>query len=169
MAEFTRALNKTELVPTRSTLESSPKSKNATKAPDWKKAKIVGPDFGDLHALAPGTQDGLARNAIGVLMPPGARNRGFAPAGVDGTAGSAVGTTAKNPASVGRPDIGRQISGPAFAVSPKANVPPVNAMNHSVLNGTSIGHPGSGTGVIGGVAKNVAGVINGSSFRPKHF
>lgn len=147
----------------------SPKSKNATKGPDWKKAKIVGPDFGDLHALAPGTQDGLARNAIGVLMPPGARNRGFAPAGVDGTAGSAVGTTAKNPASVGRPDIGRQISGPAFAVSPKANVPPVNAMNHSVLNGTSIGHPGSGTGVIGGVAKNVAGVINGSSFRPKHF
>jgi hypothetical protein len=38
-------------------------------------------------------------------------------------------------------------------------------VNHSILNGTSIAHAGSATGIIGGAVKNAVGVINGTSFR----
>jgi hypothetical protein len=35
------------------------------------------------------------------------------------------------------------------------------------INRTAMGHPPSGTGVIGGPAK-VAGVLNDTAFRPRH-
>ena len=40
--------------------------------------------------------------------------------------------------------------------------------NRSMINGTGMGRPGSGTGAIGGAKRHVAGVINGTSFRPRH-
>ena len=36
------------------------------------------------------------------------------------------------------------------------------------INGTGMIRPGAGTGAAGGTAKITAGVISGSSFRPKH-
>jgi hypothetical protein len=41
-------------------------------------------------------------------------------------------------------------------------------MNHSVISGRDMIRPGLGAGAIGGPAKNVAGVISGNSFRPRH-
>jgi hypothetical protein len=166
-------------IDTRITVQSPSKSESAIKAHDWNKAKIAVPsgNFRDHHRTSsPGMKDGGERNAIGVLMPPreaakgpDAGGRGFAPAAVDGTARSTADAAPKNLTSLGRPDTGRQISSPAPTVSTKANAPPVNAaLNHSVLTGTGIGHPGSGTGMIGGAGKYAPGGINGSSFRPKH-
>jgi hypothetical protein len=166
-------------IDTRITVPGPSKSESAIKARDWNKAKIAVPsgNFRD-RTSSPGMKDGVVRNAIGVLMPPRAATkepdadgRGFTPAAVDGTARSIAGAALKNLASVGRPDTGRQISSPAPTVSTKANAnaPPVNTeLNHSVLTGTGIGHPGSGTGMIGGAGKYAAGVISGTSFRPKH-
>jgi hypothetical protein len=160
------------------TVQGPSKSESAIKAHDWNKAKIAVPsgNFSEQRRTSsPGMKDGGTRNAIGVLMPPREAAKGpdaggrFAPAAVDGTARSTGGAALKNLGSVGRPDTGRQISSPAPTVSTKANAPPVNTeMNHSVLNGTGIGHPGSGTGMIGGAAKYATGGINGTSFRPKH-
>jgi hypothetical protein len=165
-------------IDTRITVQGASKSESAIKAHDWNKAKITVPS-GNFHdhrrTSSPSMKDGVARNAIGVHMPPretakglDAGGRWFA-AAVDGTARSTADAALKNLASVGRPDTGRQISSPAPTVSTKANAPPVNAeLNHSVLNGTGIGHPGSGTGMIGGAGKYATGGINGTSFRPKH-
>ena len=166
-------------IDTRITVQSPSKSESTIKSPDWNKAKIAVPSGNSRDhygTSSPGIKDGVGRNAIGVLMPPreaakgpDAGGRGFEPAAVDGTARSTAGAALKNLASVGRPDTARQISSPAPTVNTKANAPPVNAaLNHSVLTGTGIGHPGSGTGMIGGAGKYVAGVINGTSFRPKH-
>jgi hypothetical protein len=166
-------------IDTRITVQGPSKSESAIKAHDWNKAKIAVPsgNFRDhRQTSSPGMKDGVTRNAIGVLMPPreaakgpDAGGRGFTPAAVDDTARSTAGDALKNLASVGRPDSGRRISSPVPTVSTKANAPPVNTeLNHSVLNGTGIGHPGSGIGMIGGAGKYAAGVINGTSFHPKH-
>jgi hypothetical protein len=40
------------------------------------------------------------------------------------------------------------------------------SINRSMINGTGIGRPGLGT--LGGAKRNVAGIINGTSFRPRH-
>jgi hypothetical protein len=166
-------------IDTRIIVQGPPKSESAIKAQDRDKAKIAVPP-GNLRdhpgTSSPGIKDGVLRNAIGVLIPPreaakgpDAGGRGLAPAAVDGTARSTAGAALKNLTSVGRPNTARQISSPAPTVSTKASAPPVNTeMNHSVLNGTGIGHPGSGTAMIGGAAKYATGIINGTSFRPKH-
>jgi hypothetical protein len=41
-------------------------------------------------------------------------------------------------------------------------------INRSMINGTGMGRSGSGTVAIGGPKRQVAGVIDGTSFRPKH-
>ena len=50
------------------------------------------------------------------------------------------------------------------SVSPIATT---STINHASINGTGLARPGSGPGIVGGPAKNIAG-INGSSIRPKH-
>jgi hypothetical protein len=42
------------------------------------------------------------------------------------------------------------------------------SMPKAAINGTGMSRIGLGVGVIGGPAKNVAGVLNGTSFRPRH-
>jgi hypothetical protein len=42
------------------------------------------------------------------------------------------------------------------------------SINRSMINGTGMGRPGSGTVAIGGPKRKVAGVIDGTSFRPRH-
>jgi hypothetical protein len=168
----------TNPIDTSITVQGPPKSESAIQAHDWNKAKIGVPS-GNLRdhpgTPSPGIKDGVVRNAIGALMPPreaakgpDASGRGFAPAGVDGTARSTTGAALKNLAG-GRPDTGRQISSPAPTFSTKGSTPLANTeMNRSVLNGASIDHRGSSTAMIGGAAKYATGVINGTSFRPKH-
>ena len=111
------------------------------------------------------------RNAIGQPIPTRQASRGldariFTPAAVEGSEKSITAV----PASVSGPDLHRQISIPVTAIRTGTNDPPVNtaAINHSIINGTGMGRPGLGIGVIGGPAKSVGGVISGTSFRPKH-
>jgi hypothetical protein len=42
------------------------------------------------------------------------------------------------------------------------------SINHSMINGTGVGRPGSGTVAIGVPKRKVVGVIDGTSFRPRH-
>jgi hypothetical protein len=42
------------------------------------------------------------------------------------------------------------------------------AMPRAVINGTGMTRVSLGAGAIGGPAKNVAGVLNGTSFRSRH-
>ena len=139
-------------------------SKNTTKVPDW--TKIIGPPNNlrdHPQTLTPRVKVEMERNAIGILIP-----RKFVPIGVDGTPRSTASAAIGNLSSVGRPDIGPLVSSPAPTVRNKMNGPMANtATKPSSLDGSGIGHPGRGTGAIGGPAKSVAG-INGTSFRAKH-
>jgi hypothetical protein len=151
-------------IDTRITVQSPTKPKNTTKTPEWTKIVGTSNNLRDRRQTsAPGLRIDLERNAIGVLTP-----REFKPSGVDGTARGAAGTALKKFASVGRPNSGPLVSIPAPTVRTKTNAPTANTQrNLSVLNGSGIGHPGAGTGMIGGAAGSVAG-INGTSFHPKH-
>jgi len=139
-------------------------SKNTTKVPDW--TKIIAPPNNlrdHPQTLAPRMKVEMERNAIGILIP-----RKFAPIGVDGIPRSTASAAIGNLSSVGRPDVGPLVSSPAPTVRNKTNGPMANtATKPSSLDGSGIGHPGAGTGAIGGPAKSVAG-INGTSFRAKH-
>jgi hypothetical protein len=54
------------------------------------------------------------------------------------------------------------------AVKKPINTQLTASINRSAINGTGMGRPGSGGVVIGGAKRHVAGVINGTSFRPRH-
>jgi hypothetical protein len=74
------------------------------------------------------------------------------PVGMGGT--ETVGTTSRREGFV-----------PLEASGVKPNGWPNNtAMNRSIIDG----RPASRSSVVGGAAKNLAGTINGTSFRPRH-
>jgi hypothetical protein len=160
-------------IDTRITVQSPANSKDATKAMDWKKAKLGGTsnDF-RRRSSAPDMKNGVARNAIGVVTTPRKATKGqdaIDPTVLQGTASSAAGAAAKNLVSVGRTATVRQTSSASPNLGLKVNDPTVkSAMNHSLLDGTDFGHPGSSTGIIGGAPKNTTGMIDGTSFRSKH-
>jgi hypothetical protein len=148
----------------RITVQSPTKSKNTTKVPDWTKTIGTSNSLRDHHQTSTTSlRIDLERNAIGVLTP-----REVAPIGVGGTAKNAANTALRDLSSVGRTDTGHLFPSPVPTVRTKTNAPPVKtATNPSVLNGSGIGHPGLGTGTIGGAAKSVTDV-NGTGFRAKH-
>ena len=63
-------------------------------------------------------------------------------------------------------DTPRIATGSPSRVKPTAAGP--TAINHSIITGTGMSRPGSGTSTIGGAAKSAAGVIAGTGFRSKH-
>jgi hypothetical protein len=65
-----------------------------------------------------------------------------------------------------RPNIPRPL-GSELGTSTTTSVGGWPSMNPSIINGTAIGRPGSNTAIIGGPKKNVAGVIDGNSFRTR--
>lgn len=146
-----------------------------TRTHDWKRPNIIGPSTdvrGPRRTSTPGTRTGVVRKAIG--QPVGIRQasrgpdgRVFTPAAGDGARKATV--PAIGPASVSGPDFHRQIFVPVTAIRTDTSDQRVStAMNHSIINGTGMMRPGSGTSMIGGPAKNVSGVVSGTSFRPKH-
>jgi len=159
--------------------------KKAAKANDWTKAIMGRPSknfAGRQRPLGPDMATGMARNATGMLVqdPTGAMGtRGSTAANaaknavgvvamnaVGATAASALNGTAANAIGVSVPirtrapgaNIGQRGIGPlaSNATSPNA-----------IINGTGMVRPGSATAAIGGPAKNVAGVINGTGMRPR--
>jgi len=136
------------------TVQGTPKSKNAT-LPKQTSIGLLPKLPEKRRALAPDTLN-PARNALGIRLP---RQDAATP-----RTESAASSTA-NTASVGEPENKRRVFGPVPPATPKAGGAMSNpAVNHSILNGTSIAHASSATGIIGGAVKN-AGVINGTSFR----
>jgi hypothetical protein len=157
--------------------------KKAAKTNDWTKAIMGRPSkrfAGRQQPLGPGMASGMARNAIGMLVQDPAGGMGTKGSTAANAAKNAVGVTAMNtvggtPAVNGtatnaigvsvpirtrarQTNIGQRGIGPltSNATSPNASI-----------NGTSMVRPASGTAVIGGPAKNVAGAINGTAMRPR--
>jgi hypothetical protein len=157
--------------------------KKSAKANDWTRA-IMGRPTKNFAArqqpLGPGTASGMARNAIGMLVqdpvaamgskgstaPNGANNAVRVTAmntvggtaAVNGTATNAIGVSVPIRTRLPRTNIGQRGVGSlaSNATSPNASI-----------NGTSMVRPASGTIVLGGPAKNAAGLINGTGMRPR--
>jgi hypothetical protein len=153
--------------------------KKAAKANDWTKAIMGRPSknfVGRQQPLGPGRASGMARNAIGMLVQDPAGGRGAK----GSTAANAVGATAMNTVG-GTPAVNSTatnaigVSVPIRTRAPQTNIGqrgigPLtsNATSpNASINGTSMVRPASGTAVIGGPAKNVAGAINGTAMRPR--
>ncbi len=145
------------------------------KAHDSKKSTIAhsSGDPGSYRIFRRGTKAGVVRNAIG--QPVERTITDNKATDVKGERGG-VGGVAKSGswAGSGGPEADRIDSQrPAFVPLRAGRVtghdPRTNAaINHSIINGRDMVRPGSGAGVIGGPAKNLAGVINGTNFRPRH-
>jgi hypothetical protein len=157
--------------------------KKAAKANDWRKA-IMGRPLkrfaGRQQPLDPGAANGMARNAIGMLVQDPASGVGSKGSTAANAAKNAVGVTAMNtvggtPAVNGTATNAIGVSVPIRTRAPRTNIsqrgigpltPNATSPNASI-NGTSMIRPASGTAVIGGPAKNVAGAINGTAMRPR--
>jgi hypothetical protein len=157
--------------------------KKAAKANDWRKAIMGRPSkrfAGRQQPLDPGTASGMARNAIGMLVQDPAGGMGTKGSTAANAAKNAVGVTAMNTVG-GTPAVNSSatnaigVSVPIRTRAPQTNmgqrgIGPLtsNATSpNASINGTSMIRPASGTAVIGGPAKNVAGAINGTAMRPR--
>jgi hypothetical protein len=115
---------------------------------------------------------GVTRNAIGLpvrnnpaAQGPSAFQKGSSPV-PEISGSSAIGGVARN--AVGNPtDAGTQVNGPRVQQQQAIPIATVAAINYATINGTKTARRGSGPGIVGGPAKNIAG-INGTGIRPKH-
>jgi hypothetical protein len=117
------------------------------------------PDRVSAAARANSSQEG-AKNAIGSNVANLAGS--ISPNAADLPVTNAIGIAVRARPSIPGPVIAEPGAG-AIAFAGGAN-----AMPKAAINGTGMSHVGLGAGVIGGPAKNVAGVLNGTSFRPRH-
>jgi len=158
-----------------------PHSKSATKAGDWKKTIMARPSKNSGERQPPrdpSAAGGMARNAIGTLMQnraaaasakglsatDGAKNAVGGPVMniLAGTASNAVNGTVTNA-------IGVTVPIRASATGPNGQVASVvTTLADAAINGTTMTRRGTGPGVVGGPAKNAAGVINGTLIKPRH-
>jgi hypothetical protein len=167
-------------IDTRITVLNGPRSRQSAKTHDWKKSNIARPLGTPRHNHQVWKRSGkerVVRNAIGspVRQPNASRNAAVVR--------NAIGLPVGQPnASRNAPEI--KVNGMAIGETPKDLNPrgkgvlgaakkPINtqltaSINRSMINGTGMGRPGSGTVAIGGAKRNVAGVIDGTSFRPRH-
>jgi hypothetical protein len=147
------------------------------KAHESKKSTIGHPSgiSGDhRRTLMRGTKVGIVRNAIGqpVHQPSidirGAEVKASERTHVDGTLKNAS-PAGNGGMEAGGTDPHRQGFVPLRAGWAAPRDPRLDtAMNHSIISGRDMVHPGAGSGALGGPAKNLAGVINGTNFRPRH-
>jgi len=115
-----------------------------------------------------GAKFSVVRNAIGLPIhskrpdPKGTDVKGPEWARIDGV--PKIEDPARN-SSTGVGGIGPH--GQGFI--PVPHDPRVNtATNHLSISGHDVARSGSGTGAIGGPAKNLAGALNGTAFHPRH-
>jgi hypothetical protein len=110
------------------------------------------------HQSSPREIASPVRNATGILVStPHAAKTPIVGPSPTAAYGSAIGS-APHAVAIAVPSTARQGAASIVHVSPVSN--------SSVITGTGATRPGAGAGVIGGPAKNVAG-INGTAFRPK--
>lgn len=143
---------------------------------DAKKYTIAHPsgNSGDHRTSIRGTNVGVVRNAIG--QPVHSTSNDIKGTELKASERTAIDGALKNASSAG--NVGTEAGGanshrqgfvPLRANTAVPRDPQLNtAMNHSIIGGRDMIRPGLGAGAIGGPAKNVAGVIGGNSFRPRH-
>lgn len=147
------------------------------KSRDARKYAIAHPsgNAGDHHrTFMRGSKVGVVRNAIGQPIHPTSND--IKATKVKASERITVDGALKNASSVGNGGTEAVVidSHPQGFVPLRANTavprdPRLNtAMNHSIIGGRDMVRPGLGAGAIGGPAKNVAGVISGNNFRPRH-
>ena len=166
-----------------------PRSRKAGKANDWTKTIMGRPSStgGPMRSFAGrhpdlGAAGSWARNSIGTLTQDVA---GAASAkGLNTAAGvkNAVGIAPMNSDQEMARSAGIATNAIGIAVPIRTNSPKTNTGQHksivmlassttmmlnATISGTSMIRPGSGTAMIGGPAKTIAGVINGTGIRPK--
>jgi hypothetical protein len=149
-------------IDTRITVVNGPHSRPSAKTPDWKKSNIARPLVTprDNHQVWKRSgEERVVKNAIGLPV-----HQSNAP-----VVKSAIGSPVHRPSVVGLPVRQANASPSALGAAKK----PINTqlpapINRSMINGTGMGRSGSGTVAIGGPKRQVAGVIDGTSFRPKH-
>ena len=133
-------------IDTRITVVNGPHSRPSAKTPDWKKSNIARP-----------------------LGTPRDNHQVWKRSGEQRVVKNAIGSPVHQPSVVGLPVRQANASPSALGAAKK----PINTqlpapINRSMINGTGMGRSGSGTVAIGGPKRQVAGVIDGTSFRPKH-
>ena len=153
-------------IDTRITVVNGPHSRPSAKTPDWKKPTIARPlgiPRDNRQVWKRSGEDRVVKNAIGlpVHQPNASRNGPVVK--------SAIGSPVHQPSVVGLSVRQANASPSALGAAKK----PINTqlpapINRSMINGTGMGRSGSGTVAIGGPKRQVAGVIDGTSFRPKH-
>ena len=150
------------------TTQSPSNSSHAHRARNWKKFKLVTnptEKSDERHrSLARTTKNTVVRNSIGVSIRQTIPNRNDAE--VKTFTQPRVGN---DRASAALQNAHRQEFAPLGVRNGRLHDLPINtAMNHAYINGRATGRAGTGTGAIGGPAKNVAGVISGSNFQVRH-
>jgi hypothetical protein len=163
-------------IDTRITVFGKPRTARALNTLDWKKTKSAKPSgiFSDhRRTLSHAAKNDDVRNAIGQLIHPtrvdigaGGKRRLDA-SSVEATPKS--GAAENSGAGVNGPGPRHQGFVPLPAPAGRLHNPALNtAMNHSIINGTGMGHPTWRTGAVGGSTKNLSGVLNGTDFHPRH-
>jgi hypothetical protein len=142
-------------IDTRITVQPRP----ALKLPPKVSVTTIPPNARNLfHQSSPREIASPVRNATGILVStPQAAKTPIVGSPPTAAYGSAIGA-APHAVATAVPGTARQGAASIVHVSPVSN--------SSVITGTGVTRPGAGAGVIGGPAKNVAG-INGTAFRPK--
>ena len=167
--------------------------KNATRASDWKKAitghpsSAAGPsrNFGArLAARGPAASGDVtgspARSSVGMLTQDISGVGSSKPINGAEAVKNAVGIAATTGNNAIGSNPGTATNAIGLAVPLRASLPKTNSRHGSVgllassdatpngvINGTAMVRPASATAAIGGPAKNVGGVINGTTIRPK--
>jgi hypothetical protein len=137
-------------IDTRITVLNGPHSRPSAKTQDWKRSNIarpLGPSRDNHQVWKRSGEERVVRNAIRlpVRQPNASRS---AP-----VVRNAIGLPVRQPNAGAKKPINSQLTA---------------SINRSMINGTGMGRPGSGTAAIGGAKRKVAGVIDGTSFRPRH-
>jgi hypothetical protein len=163
-------------IDTRITVVNGPHSRPPAKTPDWKKSNIARP-LGlprDNHQVWKRSgEERAVKNAIGlpVHQPNASRNAPVVKSAIGSPVHqSNVGRDAPVVKSaIGLPVRQANASPSALGAAKKpVNTQLPTSINRSMINGTGMGRPGSGTVAIGGPNRKVAGVIDGTSLRPRH-
>jgi hypothetical protein len=141
-------------IDTRITVQPRP----AIKLPPKASVTTIPPNARNLfHQSSPREIASPVRNATGFLVSPHAAKAPIVGSPPTAAYGSAIGS-APHAVATAVPGTARQGAASIVHVSPVSN--------SGVITGTGVTRPGAGAGVIGGPAKNVAG-INGTAVRAK--
>jgi len=108
------------------------------------------------RAMNQGTE---AKNAIGSPIGAGIVGAGHGVNATEGMVRNAVGVPVRVQPSLPGTTIGESKAGPIASAA---------ATSHSAINGRDLVHAPLRTGALGGPAKNAVGVLDGTSFHPRH-